>query len=187
MRQHSANEVGSSGHQGIVLDPARASAGAPVVDLPLSERPSTQPIAPDRYYELIRGQIEHEDDLMNTRLNWFITSQSFLFTAYAITAGNIQQPGTTVSHERLESLVFLIPMMAVVTSAVICFGIGAGVLALRTLRNQYHHRVDASTAGSLPPVHGYRMTQVLGISVPLVLPVLFMLVWAFLLLKGFRL
>ena len=36
------------------------------------------------FYKLIRGQIEHEDNLIGTRLNWFMASQSFLFSAYAI-------------------------------------------------------------------------------------------------------
>jgi hypothetical protein len=168
-------------------DATRAGAGVPVAGLPISTRAPAEPVPLERYYAIIRGQIEHEDDLMNTRLNWFITSQAFLFTAYAITAGNIQQAGTTTSHERLDALLYLIPLMAVAISAVICFGIVAGVLAMRTLRQQYHKYFDESAAGDLPPVQGYRTTQVLGISVPLVLPVLFLLVWAFLLLKGFKL
>jgi len=153
----------------------------------LAVGPPAERLALERCYTIIRGQIEHEDDLMNSRLNWFITSQSFLFTAYAITAGNIQQAGTITSHERLKSLLFIIPLMAVAISAVICFGITAGVLAMRTLRHQYRNYVDESAAQLLPPVQGYRTTQILGISVPLILPALFLLVWLFLLVKGFRL
>jgi hypothetical protein len=149
--------------------------------------PAAQPPTPDRCYALIRGQIEHEDNLMNSRLNWFITSQSFLFTAYAITAGNIQQSGTANSHERLKSLLYIIPLVAVAVSAVICFGIVAGAMAMRTLRHQYRDYVGATSARGLPPVQGYRVTQVLGISVPMILPALFLLVWMFLLMKGYRL
>lgn len=164
-------------------DDPQASAGTTALPV----RPLEAPLPLDRYYSMIRGQIEHEDNLISTRLNWFITSQSFLFTAYAITAGNIQQVGPTTSHERLESLLYLIPLVAFAISAVICFGITAGVLAMRTLRRQYQAYVDAVVALPLPPVQGYRITRVLGISAPLILPVMFLVVWLFLLVKGFRL
>jgi hypothetical protein len=140
-------------------------------------------LPPDQYYSIIRGQIEHEDNLISTRLNWFITSQSFLFTAYAITCGNIQQPSAGIDHQRLSSLLFLIPAIAIAISGVICFGIVAGVLAMRSLRWQYQEHALTCDVAHLPPVQGYRTTQVLGISVPLMLPVLFLLVWMFLLLK----
>jgi hypothetical protein len=37
-----------------------------------------------QYYEIIRSQIEHEDNLINQRLSWFVAAQAFLFSAYAI-------------------------------------------------------------------------------------------------------
>jgi hypothetical protein len=33
-------------------------------------------------YELIRSQVIHEDNLVNQRLNWILTSQSFLFASF---------------------------------------------------------------------------------------------------------
>lgn len=46
------------------------------------------PVPPADYYGAVRGQIEHEDTLISQRLNWFLMSQSFLFTAYAIVVSN---------------------------------------------------------------------------------------------------
>ena len=37
-----------------------------------------------QYYKIIRSQIEHEDNLINQRLSWFVAAQAFLFSAYAI-------------------------------------------------------------------------------------------------------
>jgi hypothetical protein len=37
-----------------------------------------------QYYRIIRSQIEHEDNLINQRLSWFVAAQAFLFSAYAI-------------------------------------------------------------------------------------------------------
>src|SRR5204863_2997643 len=37
------------------------------------------------FYHLVRRRIEHEDSLTVNRLSWLVGSQSFLFTAYALT------------------------------------------------------------------------------------------------------
>ena len=37
-----------------------------------------------QYYQIIRSQIEHEDNLINQRLSWFVAAHAFLFSAYAI-------------------------------------------------------------------------------------------------------
>ena len=58
-------------------------------------------VQPVEYYKLIRSQIEHEDNLNSQRLSWFVASQSFLFTAYAIVVSNIG-PGHTVWVERQQ-------------------------------------------------------------------------------------
>ena len=34
--------------------------------------------------ETIRKRIEHEDDLLNQRVSWIVSSQAFLLTGYAI-------------------------------------------------------------------------------------------------------
>ena len=57
------------------------------------------PISPADFYRLIRSQIEHEDNLNSQRLSWFVASQSFLFTAYAIVLSNLS-PGKLPNIER---------------------------------------------------------------------------------------
>ncbi len=36
------------------------------------------------FYEAARRRIEHEDNLNVNRLSWLMASQSFLFSAYAV-------------------------------------------------------------------------------------------------------
>lgn len=46
--------------------------------------------------DILRARVDHKDDLITSRLNWLVTSQSFLFAAYAtlFRAGGAQQvPG----------------------------------------------------------------------------------------------
>ena len=42
-----------------------------------------------RFYQAIRARIEHEDGLTVNRLSWLVGSQSFLFTAYALTLNGL--------------------------------------------------------------------------------------------------
>jgi len=37
-----------------------------------------------KMYHIYRNYIEHEDTLINFRLTWFLTTQAFLFSAYAL-------------------------------------------------------------------------------------------------------
>src|SRR5262245_15011592 len=79
------------------------------------------------WYRLLRGQIEHEDALLSQRLNWFIMSQSFLFTAYAILPTSQAGP---VAEGSL-ALAVLIPTVALCTSVLIDLSILAGILTIR--------------------------------------------------------
>lgn len=138
--------------------------------------------SPEDYYRVVRGQIEHEDNLIGTRLNWFTTSQSFLFSAYAIVLSNLRDQDLPWVH-RLRLLVVLIPMIAVFVCVVIFAVLVAGVLAMRRLRHLYAHHAQDELAG-LPPVQGFRLDYLLGQAGPMLLPIGFFCVWIFLLLHG---
>ena len=55
-------------------------------------------------YQAVRAQIEFEDGLIAQRLNWFVMSQSFLFTAYAITLGSGAQPAWPILRQQQQLL-----------------------------------------------------------------------------------
>ncbi len=161
------------------------SVPSPSLPTPPSEKVHFEPIGYADFYHTIRGQIEHEDNLASTRLNWFITSQSFLFTAYAITVGNASAlPPADRMATAKATLLLLIPVVALSTSALIALPIAGGVLAMRNLRRFAQPTLDRARREGypLPPIQGARFTQSLGLTAPLILPVLFSIVWLLLLM-----
>jgi hypothetical protein len=136
-------------------------------------------LSPTEFYSLIRGQIEHEDNLIGQRLSWFITSQSFFFTAYAIVVSNMR-PGMPMHHQQ-RLLYLVIPVAALASCSLIYCTAIAGHLAITALRRLYERESAGNPLLGLPPVHGFRRTQMLGEAGPLYLPAIFVILWIFLL------
>jgi hypothetical protein len=79
------------------------------------------------------NEFEHEDNLINQRLSWFVAAHAFLFSAYAIL---LNAP----SHVRLQSfaaqreiLFFLVLLVAVGVSILIYITVIAAMLATANL------------------------------------------------------
>jgi hypothetical protein len=140
-------------------------------------------ISPLEQYQIFRNRIEHEDTLVMQRLSWLMASQSFLFTAYAIvTNGMINAPTTAgnifVNH--LLALARIIPSVAMLNSLLIFVSILAALKAIRQLRDQY--RRQPQTLGIIS-LQTNKIARTLGLSAPVLLPLLFLAVWLFLLLQ----
>jgi hypothetical protein len=145
--------------------------------------PDGPALGPLELYRLFRMRIEHEDGLIIQRLSWLVASQSFLFTAYAITLNGLASPSplpALVGRQRL--LLELVPVVGLVSSALIYGTILAGVQALLSFRRAYHARVGAA-AGALPPITTGGPTRLAGLSAPLLLPLLFVVVWLVLMMR----
>jgi hypothetical protein len=142
-----------------------------------------EPMSPADFYRLIRSQIEHEDNLNSQRLSWFVASQSFLFTAYAIVLSNLSPGKLPLIERQLNGLVLVIPIVALLTCMLIFATIVAGAIAMSNLRRMYSSH-ERSAADTLPPVQGYRLTQLCGQAGPLGLPPVFIIVWLVLLVQG---
>jgi hypothetical protein len=149
-------------------------------DQTLSETSSS----PEQYYSLIRSQIEHEDNLIGVRLSWFLAAQSFLFTAYAIVVSNFRLDGAPFTLRQERVLLKVIPVVAIVTCMLVFVTIVAGVLAIVNLRRLYQTHVPESQQHRLPPIQGYRRTQLIGQAAPLLLPPVFFAAWVFLVVRG---
>ena len=142
-----------------------------------------QKLSPLERYQVFRNRIEHEDNLIMQRLSWLMASQSFLFTAYAIvTNGMTTSPITGgnmfVSH--LLTLAQIIPMVALLNSLLIFVSILAALKAIRELRNGYHHQPELF---EVIPLQTSKSARVLGLSAPVLLPLLFLSVWFYLLMQ----
>jgi len=139
---------------------------------------------PDRCkYDIIRGRMDHEDVLITSRLNWLITSQSFLFAAYAtlFRSGGAQQ----VVGAEVPLLVRLIPFIGMISGILIYTAIIAGVVALMHNRSllRTHLRAVLSRDPDFPAVQGRRPMAWLALIAPVFLPLVLVGAWITLLLQ----
>jgi len=142
------------------------------------------PLSALEYYNLMRERIEHEDNLVVQRLSWLVASQSFLFTAYAIvTNGLASLPPNYPVHfmNQLHRLFQLIPVVGTLTSVLIYVSILAAVTAMRRLRNSYRSRFGKDDD---LPIQTDPSIRLLGYTAPLLLPLVFTIVWLVLWMRG---
>jgi hypothetical protein len=143
-----------------------------------------------QYYEIIRSQIEHEDNLINQRLSWFVAAQAFLFSAYAILLNAPSQVRLQGFARQQEILFYLIPLVAIGVSILIYVTVIAAMLAMANLRRLLKSHANELESHAkekeilLPPVQGYRQTLLLGQASPILIPFLFMISWIVLLIKS---
>ena len=145
-------------------------------------------LTPLEYYNLIRSRIEHEDNLVMQRLSWLVASQAFLFSAYAITLNGLSsatQPALQNFMAQERRLYSLIPIVAILTCALIYASILAAAKAIAALRNSYRSRFSQEER-NLPDIMASPSTRRLGLSAPILLPLVFMIVWFSLWLHGLR-
>jgi hypothetical protein len=134
-------------------------------------------------YHLVRSQLEHEDAQINQRVIWLLMSHSFLFTAFAITVTNQTQVSGSTFHT--FPLLVLIPCVAIFSSALVGMSVVAGITAMRELRRTFAAYAATSADTRLPPLHGRHIWRALGLVTPASLPLLFLCVWLFLLIRQF--
>ena len=129
--------------------------------------------------ENIRHRIEHEDNLLNQRVSWVVSSQAFLLTGDAILLNGPQVLRNENFNHTHELLIKLIPLTSIAVTALIWFGILAGIWAMRDLRvcAAKHPSYDASH------VQGRALTRRVGLAIPALVPVAFLVTWLLLLVK----
>jgi len=140
-------------------------------------------LSPLETYQVFRNRIEHEDSLITQRLSWLMASQSFLFTAYAIVTNGLANPAPNASNmfvNHLLTLAQIIPIVALLNSLLISISITAAIIAINQLRHGYQQQPATL---QLIPLQTARETRALGLSAPVLLPLLFLAVWLYLLIK----
>lgn len=124
-------------------------------------------------YRVLRGEIEHEDQLINHRLSWLVSSQAFMLTAFAIT---LNAPVLFVNpvYARLNGILYtLLPWTGMVSALLLYPSILGAIIALRRLRRHAEGRIP----DCLPPIHGSFLTVALGHCGPLLIPWVFIITW----------
>jgi uncharacterized membrane protein YidH (DUF202 family) len=145
-----------------------------------SALPPERPGLSTQEYIFLREEIRHEDNLINQRLSWLVSSQAFLLTGFAITLnGPVHFRSDT--YERLShTLVQWLPIAGVLICLINYLTIWAAILHMNKVRQLAR---DAHPK-HFPQVQGSSLTRKLGLSGPKLIPLVFLLVWFVLLLQG---
>ncbi len=136
-----------------------------------------------RFYEMIRDRIEHEDGLIVQRLSWLVGSQSFLFTAFAITVNGLATLSPALG-ELLRVLQAIIPWVGILSCALIHAGIVAAIFSMRWLRRSFEARGKTEAALGVPELLTPPPIRAPGLAAPVFLPLLFIAAWAWLLMRA---
>ena len=129
--------------------------------------------------ETIRKRIEHEDNLLNQRVSWIVSSQAFLLTGYAILL-NAPLQLRSEHFERSHALLMkLIPLTSICVTVLLWFGILAGIWAMRDLRACAERRSEYEASH----IQGRPLTRVIGLATPALVPVVFLITWLLLVLR----
>jgi hypothetical protein len=145
---------------------------APVSELSAVER-----------YNILRDQLQHEDNLITQRLSWLMGSQAFLFTAYAIVLNGPERPKNALIGSLQDYLLGTLPAVGLLSAALIYMSIIAGAIAMLNIHRSARNFCD-DAAVRFPPLRGRRLTRYMGFASPFLSPPIFIIVWLLLWTHG---
>ena len=131
-------------------------------------------------FRFLRDEIRHEDGLINQRLSWLVSSQSFLIMAFVITLTGPKQMRIASYEEVSQTLVKILPMMGILICIVCGLAIFGALLQMRQIRLLAG---NAHPVG-LPSVQGSQWTRSLALAGPILTPLIFLFIWVRLLNGG---
>jgi hypothetical protein len=127
----------------------------------------------DQDFSLIQARLSHEDDLVNQRVSWLVNSQSFLLTAYAITLNGLAADASKPLAIVQRKLLNLLPVVGVACVVLVSVALVGGLSAIGELRRfaSTNYSKDRLFLISKPT------TQFLGVSAPVLIPIVFLIIW----------
>lgn len=150
--------------------------------IPRGAVPSTDDKTARHLYDTIRGQVEHEDDLIGIRVGWLIAAEAFLFGAYGV-ALSIHATGTLHGAVSADHRMFkAVPLAAIILATVIGIGIGAAMHRLSILCTDYVHFCKTNEnflPDHYPPVWGRTYNTLLGHLPPVLVPPIVIESWIY--------
>jgi len=121
-------------------------------------------------YTFLREEIRHQDNLINARLSWLVSSQSFLLSGFAVTLNGSAQSLLPIYAKLNVILVNSLPVAGLVTDLASYQTIWAAISQMKKIR----HIAGNSHPSRLPPVQADRLTRRLGLSGPILIPLVFL-------------
>lgn len=141
---------------------------------------STEKLAPATdAYKTNRGQIEHYDNAINQRVIWLSIGQSFFFNVYAMLVTAKAPSPDLMSKQKMLAVIF--PFAALLTAVFTFFDVVATLNYLHKLRRYYEQATQNDQDKDYPPVYGRPIDRVFQHLSPVLIPLVFILTWAYLL------
>jgi hypothetical protein len=130
-------------------------------------------------YIFLREEVRHQDNILNARLSWLVSSQAFLLSGFAVTVNGIgvsMQP----MYMQVNSVLFVaLPLAGLITVIVSYATIWAAILRMRNIRCLAH----GSHPANLPMVQAGVFVRRLGLAGPLLIPIVFFAVWSAIIIR----
>jgi len=126
-----------------------------------------------REYTFLREEIRHQDNLVNARLSWLVSSQSFLLSGFAVTLNGSAQSLLPIYAKLNVILVNSLPVAGLVTDVASYLTIWAAISRMRSIR----HLAGKSHPLHLPTVQAEVVERRLGLAGPVLIPLVFLTVW----------
>lgn len=113
-----------------------------------------------KYYGLIRGQIEHHDNLVNQRVIWQIITQAFFFGAYASLLNAPKEAKTPLFEAEQFLLLWLMPIAGLLAGTLTYASIISSLKSIEHLHKLYddyaRSRTEDVSTKLFPHIQGPR-------------------------------
>lgn len=134
------------------------------------------------YYQFIKQQIDHQDNLVNQRVIWQIIAQAFFFGAYASLMNAPKEAKGPLFDAEQRLLLWLLPLAGLLAGLLTYVGIVSSLKTIRYLRMLYddysHGKAPTDRSSRLyPPMQGPPHLRRWASLAPILMPILFALTW----------
>ena len=121
----------------------------------------------------LREEIRHQDNLVNARLSWLVSSQSFLLSGFAVSLNGSALSLSPVYAKLNAILATSLPVAGLVTVVASYLTIWAAIPRMAKIR----HLAGSSHPSHLPSVQAEACLRRMGLAGPVLIPVVFLAVW----------
>jgi hypothetical protein len=121
-----------------------------------------------------RQRLDHELELLNQRTTWIVMSNSFLFTAFAVSLNSAAADSAGAYGPALHALVRLVPLSAIASLISFYVSATAALFAMSKLQSFINLDHDPFLRTALV---GGRIQRMSGLASSLLLPIIFLITW----------
>ena len=135
------------------------------------------------FYDRLKAQIEHEDELINIRVVWQLLAQSFLFSTYATLLNAKGEAKSQLFVQQQEFLLWAVPIVALIAGMLASISIYTSIYTIEDLGSMYRKFLEEQRADKdrttrlFPPIQGPDAIRSWARVAPIGLPLLFVLTW----------